>query len=222
MSKVLINMNTLKVADYDSATRPFHFEVNIPSLQFTKEVTKFIEKHKTNFLGEKLYNITINGKNYEVTENQLMDNIGAPVTDKIPVTKTIKFLENPLEFNLDDIIENKKKQLTTNNCKLFEVNLQDYIDFNYVNHKADTGYKIIRIHPNGSIKLKVINFDFDINNANVIIENTNDINIKYSFDGIEYSDGNTIYSEKTFNKLYLIFENTSDKPIDINCFYITF
>jgi hypothetical protein len=228
MNKVIINMNKLNVVDYDISPKPFQFAVNIPSLSgLTKTIIVQKPIPRKNFLGEKLYHITINDKEYEVTENELNGRVAKPIVDIETSTQEVRFLDKYLEFTLDDIIDSKKQQLmksySMSNCILREINLHDGIDYNYTSHAADTGFKLIRLHKNGAIKLKPFEFDTGINKVIFNIEGANVI-IKYSFDGSNFqiATSNTITRASKFSTIHIILENPIDNHIDIDSYSLLY
>jgi hypothetical protein len=182
-------------------------------------------------MGEKLYKVISYGKEFQATESEIKKykNV-TPITETTTKTEMIKFLNNMSEFNLDDILLNKKEQIIQSvgfeNCLLFEINLQDNIDLEYSEHKADTGLKIIRILPKGQVKLKPISLGNKVQHAKIELESSNDVNIKFSFDGQEYydHDKNVLISNlEGFDTLHLILTNDGeDNSIDIESYHILF
>lgn len=229
MNKVIINMNKLNVVDYDINPKPFQFAVNINSLsELTKTIIQQKPLPRKNFLGEKLYLVTIEDKEYEVTEHELNGRIATPIVDIETSTQEVKFLDRYLEFNLEDIIEAKKRQLkksySMKNCLLYEINLHDNIDYKYEGHAADTGYKLIRLHGNGAIKFKA--FEFENGGTNKVILNIEGANvtIKYSFDNQNYqiATSNTITKASKFSTIYIILENPLDNSVDIDSYSLLY
>lgn len=227
---VSINIKTMKVVDYNNKNvNPFQFIVNIPQVDnISKIVEKEICKQKTNFLGEKLYITNINNKEYEVTENDLKSKIELknkkffPSIHKEIIKEEVNFLKCPYEFNFDDILNSKIEQLKEkfnfNNCNFFEVNLQEIIDFSYENHKADTGFKLIRLNPSGQVKLKQFNFD-NITKMMFYANNFEKLSIQYSFDNkkfLDLKDSGDISKNTKFNKIFFIIKNLSTETIDID------
>lgn len=229
MNKVIINMNDFKVADLNVTPLPFQFEILIDSIDdISKENIKYDKVQKKNEFGEKIFKITRDGISHEVVDSDLDKNdIGKPVFELIEKKEYIKLNEQPYCFSLNDILISKQNQLINkskfNNCHLYEVDLQSYIDMKYVNHKADIGYKLIRLHQNGSVKLKPIIFNDEVSSFDLNIETKDgNVEILYSLDDNTYKVLNSNHLERETKKIFIILNNKNNFPININSYHILF
>ena len=236
MNQIIIDKKTLMVSGCNRNARAFEFEVTLPIIEnFKKIINQTETSHKTNILGNKLFKITIGNKTYQVPENELSNRQGTPIIETISKQKEIYFYDNVTAFSLQDILKIKADQLIQQsnyeNCQLFEVDLDNSINLKYEDHKADTGYKIIKIHPKSNVKVNVINFitpkpgDPGPEKIQVHFESDMKVNLKYCFDGDSFQpllSGNIIENKIRSDKLYLIFYNDSDLPVSITSYNLLY
>lgn len=225
MHNIIINMNTLKVVNYDIKCKPFEFIVEIENIENIKKTIKEkVKNHKTLF-GERLYIVEHNGNKIQIVESQLKNRICEPVFEYINTDKNVSLVDFPTKFTLKDIIDAKEEELKNNYysfCKLFEIDLYKLVNKEYENHKADIGYKIIKIHKNGEVNLNPIILDKMVSNIYIPID-LNKIQVKYRVnESKEFVNlnNNNLLLENTISSIELILINQSNDIYELNNFYI--
>lgn len=225
MHNIVINMNTLKVVNYDIKCKPFEFIVEVENINdIKKTINEKVKNHKTLF-GERLYIVEHNGSKIQIVESQLKNRICEPVFEYVDTDKEVSLVDFPTKFTLKDIMDAKEKELKNNNyslCELFEINLYKLVNKEYENHKADIGYKVIKIHKNGEVNLNPIIFDKTVNNVYIPID-LNKVEVQYkineSGDFVKLNDNNLLL-ESTISSIELILINRDKDVYELNNFYI--
>ena len=217
---IIVDRKTGKIIGYDIDNNQFEYKIKIDdNYELKKEVTCYSEKLKVNNLGQNLYQVDFEDDILELPENLLNGRTATPVTEKIEEKHTIIFTDNFAEFTLEDILTEKITQLTNKygykRCILNEIYLQDIVDLSCDKNKVDCGFKIIRIKPNGSVKLKEINLPIESEKLKVIVESDKEVNIKYSFDNVDYYDYEDSIDLKS-NSIFLVIDNISEDNVVID------
>lgn len=221
MHKININMNNLKVTNYDINARPFEFCIDMDNIDnIHKEISVETKTQKTDIFGNKLYYIKTNDKYIEINEDQANGYNSYPIFNVNNITKDVKLIDFPNEFNLDDIIKFKNEEILKNNtdfdyCKIYEINLHKLVDFHYVDNKSDIGFKIIKIDPFGKVKLNFQIDNKDIRKVKFLFNG--DISMTYSINNGEYLDYNdNIVFDSEINTIDIIISNNQDYEITYN------
>lgn len=225
MHNVVINMNTLKVVNYDIKCKPFEFVVAINDISTIKKTIKEKTKNHKTLFGERLYLVEYNASKIQIVESQLNNNISEPIFEYVEVNKEVSLIDSPTRFTLDDIIKAKEEELKNNSysiCELFETDLYKLVDKEFEEHKADIGYKILKIHPNGKIKFKLIQLDSSVTNIYIPID-LDKVGVKYTINGqTEFDDllNNNLLLDEQIESIELIFSNKTNEFYELNNFYI--
>lgn len=174
------NLNNIVGFDISSPTYINLFDINDTS----KYVTKYNDVQIKDSLGRNMY-YQYDKKN-DITTNVtfIQDNYGyqyTPMISSVAMKVKLTLVNNSNNFSIEDIIEEKNKQLISkyncNNCLLYEL----INDSNDIKFNTNIGKNIIKINANSEIISNEIQLT-DNNKISVYCETDNDIKILISND----------------------------------------
>jgi len=175
------------------------------------------EKQKTNEQGQLLF-ITPEGE--ETTESE--DN--EPIIIPDVIVKQVTFAENPYIFSVNEVAQRKfeiiTQQLGFANAYADEFLTEDDIDFNYSNHSANTGVKVLELLSNGGqCKTKTITLTIPAKEFVLYLESS--ANVTVELNGIPFVNDKVLLSASTL-EIVLVFKNETINNVNVNAYAILY
>lgn len=140
------------------------------------------------------------------------------------VNKIINFIDNPLEFTVEEIIHEKYKNMleeSTYDYILADIFLnKDDIDLNNKDHSANTGVAILQLLPNGQAITKEITLETSANIFNLLEFNA-DPGVDIYINDTKFTDNKAV-SNAPLNSCIIKFVNTTNKSKMVKSYAVAY
>jgi hypothetical protein len=151
---------------------------------------------------------------------------------KVPVlkTKVVSFQEDMNEFMYQDIVEEKQKQLTRNtffeNALLFEEMSENLFSTTLSSFKADLGLDFISLPAGGAVRMEKIVLPKPASIIRIYTETSEEgleVRVGALASDLQPLDNvNERYFDNPVSEIYVSFQNTTDKRIDLSSIGVLF
>lgn len=229
--RIFIDIFTKNVVGINKTPNASTYIIDTPNINPTKIVERTLTRQQTNEDGLPLYI-----KQTTYTDSEPIQTIKAfeevngeivyyqPLMTTQTIEQHYKFLDNPFEFTINDIIEAKGAEILKNsdlnNIILKEINQEDLFT-----ESAHVSVDYIKLLPSGTCRTSLINIPQPTDVVGVYLEADNDIEIEVGKDidkSFKLIDGKVQFSEPV-SQVYIKFNNlNTENEKEIKAYGILF